>query len=766
MRVGKAVALLVSAPIFLLADVLVQITGRRATRSTLSHFAETVLQAVDVAAKRNDELRILVPTGTSALLAELLVLPSLTQGPLPRIAFLFHEEPEVYADWYRPIDLNILAVRLQGSGWGDCLRVFATNPALAKRLTQLLRVSVDSIGDVFSADQVKQFEDIARGNSSKPLSAAEKKLLDNLRDIQKAGLKLAYCPGPMRPDKGARHIQTMLDALGTNAQFHLVFQIAPPQLAEVHNTMLRIGSPRSTVLRPSLSDEAYTVLLGMADIVLLPYEQASYRSRISRVFAEATLAERPIVASAGMASEGMDYGGKARFITDWKRWPEAARELLANADAGGPANRRNPDFEGLFRRWMTVSGWLVAPMATVMPTRPVLFIRTAWLASGSATVFQQQLRHFAERKVPVLELIVSRDCRPNERCGSWSEVLQDRSRSAAQVTLWTSPRSGLFGVCSAWYVALRYSRGRTFAAQQAELTRLCPWPGVIRRALRRRGLSFILVNHYFNQPIIASLEKQVPVWIETHDVHSRHITFQNARNALTGRIEAFDELIEDELSYLRGAKVIGAINVDELVELRTRLGAHGDRVLLCQPAVELVATGATVEPFDVLIVASNNPPNVIGMRWFVESVLPLLEGRKPTIRVVGNIDEAAGRLTPTDLITYVGPVRDLEPYYRAARVVALPVVCGTGLSIKGVEALAAGRPIVATPLAFRGLPAHFQAPPVHSEAAPFAKRMLQLLNDPQAHAEAIRATQQSYRSLELQRRFRCHPGVSAASARS
>src|SRR5262249_31967047 len=161
------------------------------------------------------------------------------------------------------------------------------NPTLARRLTQLLGVSVDSIGHVFSVDQARQFEDLARGKHFKPVSAAENKLLDDLRTIQSAGLKLAYCPGPMRVDKGARRVPSMLEAVDSNPQFHLVFQLPSPRFVEVRNLILRSQSPHATLLQHDLSEEAYASLLGMADVVVLPYEAKSYRSRVSAVFAEA-----------------------------------------------------------------------------------------------------------------------------------------------------------------------------------------------------------------------------------------------------------------------------------------------------------------------------------------------------------------------------------------------------------------------------------------------------------------------------------------------
>ena len=57
----------------------------------------------------------------------------------------------------------------------------------------------------------------------------------------------------------------------------------------------------------------------------------------------------------------------------------------------------------------------------------------------------------------------------------------------------------------------------------------------------------------------------------------------------------------------------------------------------------------------------------------------------------------------------LGPVDDLDPVYRRARVVVNPAVAGTGLKIKTVEALSRLRPIVTWPNGAEGLPPQMAA---------------------------------------------------------
>jgi polysaccharide biosynthesis protein PslH len=100
-------------------------------------------------------------------------------------------------------------------------------------------------------------------------------------------------------------------------------------------------------------------------------------------------------------------------------------------------------------------------------------------------------------------------------------------------------------------------------------------------------------------------------------------------------------------------------------------------------------------------------PNVRGIRWFADHVWPHVQhelpdaqldvvGRKPTPDVL-----ALGRRPG---ITVVGPVPSMAPYFQRAHAVVVPILEGTGVRVKIVEAMAAGRAIVTTSLGWEGLP--------------------------------------------------------------
>jgi hypothetical protein len=558
----------------------------------------------------------------------------------------------------------------------------------------------------------------------------------------------------MRHDKGVDQLPALLEAMGKgSADFRLVLQ-AQTKPQSTYEQILEAGTHQEVdLIAGNLSEGAYLRLLAIADVVLLPYDAKSYCMRVSRVYLEAALAGKPILLSRGMACEDDTPHVAAMTVDRWDHWTRAASALLAEASGAGAERAAARRGAATWRRWWEVVDWLTGPAPRVRPAKPVLYVRPSWFASGSATVFDQHLSFFAQQRLPVVEAIIEPDCAAAAREQHWNHVLHERAGTPAPITCWSSPSSGLIGIARLLALGMLRLYGATYARQLAETRRLCPLPRAVSLA-GQRGFGFVLVNHYFHQPFVAALERRAPLWIESHDVQARQMTTRRARNLLTGRRDPFDRLLADELSYLRKADVVGAISVEEAAFFRQRLGEAGSRVILCQPYVPTPPLVATNETVEVLIVASDNYTNIMNLRWFAKEVVPILPPSL-RIRVVGTIGQVATREgIDAGNMEYIGPVESLAPHYAAAKVVALPIVAGAGIAIKTLESMAAGKAIVGTPLAFRGLPDGFIAAlPAETEPARFAEAIVRLITDSMARKAAEAATVLAYEGLGLERRF-------------
>jgi glycosyltransferase involved in cell wall biosynthesis len=165
----------------------------------------------------------------------------------------------------------------------------------------------------------------------------------------------------------------------------------------------------------------------------------------------------------------------------------------------------------------------------------------------------------------------------------------------------------------------------------------------------------------------------------------------------------------------------------------------GGEVALCPNGagpVELLQTPvrSSAEPLRLLFVGNvSYRPNQQGLEWFIEQVLPRLReaGTKVELEIVG---APARSLPEAPEIRGHGVVTDLKPFYERAHAAIVPVLYGSGTRLKVVEAMAYGRPVVATSIGAEGLPVkagtdYFQADAADSFTAALVTLAEQLHND-------------------------------------
>jgi glycosyltransferase involved in cell wall biosynthesis len=128
------------------------------------------------------------------------------------------------------------------------------------------------------------------------------------------------------------------------------------------------------------------------------------------------------------------------------------------------------------------------------------------------------------------------------------------------------------------------------------------------------------------------------------------------------------------------------------------------------------------------------PPNAEAAVWFVREVLPRLRAVRPdvTFTIVGrDPSEAVRRLGGVPGVVVTGRVERIEPYLARAAVAVAPLFSGGGTKLKVLEALAAGRPLVATPVAAEGIDVvDGRDLVVAAEPEAFARAVADLLADP------------------------------------
>lgn len=106
---------------------------------------------------------------------------------------------------------------------------------------------------------------------------------------------------------------------------------------------------------------------------------------------------------------------------------------------------------------------------------------------------------------------------------------------------------------------------------------------------------------------------------------------------------------------------------------------------------------------DVLFIGGGNKPNLEGLDFFYNEIFfPYLRNKNIKLTVVGKVCNSWYVEDPmvTKLGFYSGPISEI---YDSSKVVIIPILEGTGLSIKTIEAFAFGKAIVSTPSGTRGM---------------------------------------------------------------
>ena len=109
------------------------------------------------------------------------------------------------------------------------------------------------------------------------------------------------------------------------------------------------------------------------------------------------------------------------------------------------------------------------------------------------------------------------------------------------------------------------------------------------------------------------------------------------------------------------------------------------------------------ETFNLLFVGTYFPPNVYGIKWFIENVMPRLNNNIHLYIVGSDMEKMKTEFEyDENRIHIFGRVRSLSQYYRNADLVVEPIFHGDGMKTKTAEALMYGKTILGTREAFVG----------------------------------------------------------------
>ena len=181
-------------------------------------------------------------------------------------------------------------------------------------------------------------------------------------------------------------------------------------------------------------------------------------------------------------------------------------------------------------------------------------------------------------------------------------------------------------------------------------------------------------------------------------------------------------------------------NETEFLRMNLRKRQSAPEIAHLRPGFDIAAHPLLPEPADdppslIFPGTFSYPPNDGAARWFLDDVWSRIWTKAPGTRVrfVGNapgpwLREYDGK----EGVTVTGRVPDMRPYYEKAGIVIIPLQVGGGVKLKLLEAMAFGRPVIATSVGIEGLGVTpGREVEIVDDPAGFAERTLELLRDPE-----------------------------------
>jgi glycosyltransferase involved in cell wall biosynthesis len=267
----------------------------------------------------------------------------------------------------------------------------------------------------------------------------------------------------------------------------------------------------------------------------------------------------------------------------------------------------------------------------------------------------------------------------------------------------------------------------------------------VREALRRElverdfdvvWLDGLGIAHYL--PLVRSLQPNARVVLRQFNVEcDRFAQFarqQRGPKKLLAEVE-WHAARKYERDTLRAVDAVGVVSADDVATCRELAGVEALNV---PHLVQFARSAALTSPGPRFMWVGNLTwdSNVRGLDWFCAEVWSRIRERLPeaAFEIVGSglrTDPHGAVVAPSAWrrpgITTLGFVDDLTTVYERSAAMVAPILGGTGIRIKLLEAFRHGVPVVTTPDGAAGLPIESGREAfVEAEASAFAERSIAL----------------------------------------
>lgn len=216
----------------------------------------------------------------------------------------------------------------------------------------------------------------------------------------------------------------------------------------------------------------------------------------------------------------------------------------------------------------------------------------------------------------------------------------------------------------------------------------------IRKILRNRTYDIVIAEYIFMSKALEFFDNSVLKVLDTHDVYSR-------KEMASIRTKEKEITPESERKAFNRTDIILAIQ-DKEKEMIHEIAGKKKKIITLGHKIDIKKQNHVLKkPIKIFFVGVRNERNIPGINFFAEKVFPELKKELGEVKLIV-AGEVCKSIESPECIK-LGETKHLEKFYSEADLVIAPLLKGTGLKIKVVEALGYGKPVVGTDLATEGL---------------------------------------------------------------
>ncbi len=247
----------------------------------------------------------------------------------------------------------------------------------------------------------------------------------------------------------------------------------------------------------------------------------------------------------------------------------------------------------------------------------------------------------------------------------------------------------------------------------------------IRAARDQAKWEVVICNYHWLSEAFQLFGPEVKKIVLTHDVWHQHV-YRKSDDPLAEVNER-----AREQTNLNRADLIIAINSRDAGIFKAMLPKK--KIVVAPMSCTAKFNDVAPASGQLLFVGSEYKPNVDGVSWFLNEVGPLLARDAPgrfKLDLVGGVGNVLNGCKPSVPWVARGYVKDITSEYNNAEIVIVPLLAGTGLKIKLIEAFAHGKAIVTTSVGAQGLEKFAgQTFAVANTPEEFAAQLIKISND-------------------------------------